>query len=436
MKKKSKIQYLQKKNVTIIDKRKDNENGYSQKRALTPKKKSQDIKIVPFDSIEKELILEPKLIDSTEQQISFSRIDDLQSIYESFFIASLPKNEYSFAEDINNPGVSYCSQNLSQCGHEFCIKLPSYKAGLIFKYPPIDKNSQNFEISELVTSLCFPFGIKICFGKYGDKKTELIFPKKPGDFYFVTTNGFNDQNYVYVYNFYLKVEIEKFKKIYKCDPIKSYLDLLIKNNDRNLQNKFEECQKVINTQYVFIPHVCCLVSKYPYFKEMRKSIYSILKLRNNEDELIKFLKNIIYEIPDINKYKNYDLQLNYFTPYNMFPIVLKSKYYNRGLSIDIKEMKILYEYFQISILLKIFKFMLTSQKLLFVVGDSSEYKSLGVVTLALLNLLYPFNWKYTYIPILSFNMLKFLQSFLPFIMGIDNNMMEYAKIIISKSKII
>ena len=416
-----------KKNVTIIDKRKDNENGYSQKRALTPKKKSQDIKIVPFDSIEKELILEPKLIDSTEQQISFSRIDDLQSIYESFFIASLPKNEYSFAEDINNPGVSYCSQNLSQCGHEFCIKLPAYKAGLIFKYPPIDKNKQNFEISELVTSLCFPFGIKICFGKYGDKKKEIILPKKPSDFYFVTTNGFNDQNYVYVYNFYLKVEIEKFKKIYKCDPIKSYLDLLIKNNDRNLQNKFEECQKVINTQYVFIPHVCCLVSKYPYFKEMRKSIYSILKLRNNEDELIKFLKNIIYEIPDINKYKNYDLQLNYFTPYNMFPIVLKSKYYNRGLSIDIKEMKILYEYFQISILLKIFKFMLTSQKLLFVVGDSSEYKSLGVVTLALLNLLYPFNWKYTYIPILSFNMLKFLQSFLPFIMGIDNNMMEYAK---------
>ena len=414
-----------KKNVVFLDKNKENENGFSQKRTITPKKKSQDIKIVPFESIEKELILEPKILDSVEQQISFS--DNLNSIFESFFIASLPKEEYSFAEDINNPGVSYCSKALSQCGHDFCIKLPAYKAGLIFQYPQIEKNPQNFKISELVTSLCFPFGIKVCYGKYGEKKKELILPKKPSDFYFVTTNEFNDQNYVYVYNFYLKVEIEKFKKMYKCDPIKNYLNTIIKNNDRNLQNKFEECQNMINTQYVFIPHTCCLVSKYPYFKEMKKAIYSILKLRNNEEELIKFLKNIIYEIPDINKYKNFDLQLNFFTPHNMYPIVLKSKYYNRGLNIDIKEMKILYEFFQVSLLLKIFKLMLTSQKLLFVVNDSSEYKNLSIVTLALLNILYPFNWKYTYIPLLSFNMLKFLQSFLPFIMGIDNNMMEYAK---------
>ena len=415
------------KNFNFLDKKTDNENGFNSKRAVTPKKKSQDIKIVPFESIEKEMILEPKILDSNEQQISFSNMEDLQSIFESFFIASLPKEEYSFAEDINNPGVSYCSQNLSQCGHDSCIKLQAYKAGLIFQYPKIEKNPQNFEISEIVTSLCFPFGIKVCFGKYGQKKKELIIPKKPSDFYFVTTNGFNDQNYVYVYNFYLKLEMEKFKKMYKCDPIKNYLNNLIKNNDRNLQNKFEECQKMINTQYVFIPHACCLVSKYPYFKEMRKAIYSILKIRNNEEELIKFLKNILYEIPDINKYKNYDLQLNFFAPHNMYPIVLKSKYYNRGLSIDIKEMKILYEYFQVSLLLKLFTFMLTSQKLLFVVNDSSEYKNLSLVTLALLNILYPFNWKYTYIPLLSFNMLKFLQSFLPFIMGIDNNMMDYAK---------
>ena len=418
-----------KKAITILDSsnNKKSENGYNQKRAITPKKKSQDIKIVPFDTIEKEIILEPKILDSTEQQISFSDMDDLQSIFESFFIASLPREEYSFAEDINNPGVSYCLHNLSQCGHDTCIKLPAYKAGLIFQYPKEEKNAQNFQISELVTSLCFPFGIKVCFGKYTDKKKELILPKKPSDFYFVTTNGFNDQNYVYVYNFYYKIEIETFKKIYKCDPIKNYLNILIKNNDRNLQTKFEECQAMINTQYVFIPHTCCLVSKYPYFKEMRKAIYSILKLGDNEEELIKFLKNIIYEIPDINKYKNFDLQLNFFTPHNMCPIVLKSKYYNRGLYIDIKEMKILYEYFQVVTLLKIFKLMLTSQKLLFVVSDSSEYKNLSLVTLALLNILYPFNWKYTYIPLLSFNMLKFLQSFLPFIMGIDNNMMEYAK---------
>ena len=213
----------------------------------------------------------------------------------------------------------------------------------------------------------------------------------------MTTNGFNDQNYVYVYNFYLKISIDQFKNEYKCDPIKTYLNLLIKNNDRNLQNNFEECQNMINTSSIFIPHTACLVSKYPYFKEMRKCIYSILKIRNNEKDLTNLLKNIIYEIPDINKYRNYDLTLNYFIPHSMYPIVLKSKYYNRGLNIDIKQMSILFEYFQVQLLLKILKLMLASQKLLFVVKDSSEYKDLGLVTLSLLNILYPFNWKYTYI---------------------------------------
>ena len=57
-------------------------------------------------------------------------------------------------------------------------------------------------------------------------------------------------------------------------------------------------------------------------------------------------------------------------------------------------MKILYEYFQVSLLLKIFKLMLTSQKLLFVVNDSSEYKNLSLITLALLNILLDLIFKF------------------------------------------
>ena len=412
-------------NDTVQEKEK--ENGVDLKRSMTPKKKSKDIKLVPFDSIEKEMILEPKIIESIEKQISFCDLEEIQSIYESFFIASIPKGEYSFAEDINNSGEAYCSNKLGQCGHESCLKLPAFKGDLIFQYPQKEKNIQNFQISELFISLCFPYGLKVCFGNCKESRPDLFYPRKPSDFYFVTTNANNDRNYVYVYNFYVKIDIEKFKTEYKCDPIKTYLNILIKNNDKNLQASFEECQNMINSSCVFIPHVACLVSKYPYFKEMKKCIYSILKLRNNEDDLSKFLKNIIYEIPDINKFRTFDLQLNYFIPYNIYPIVLKSKYFNRGLDLDIRQMSILFEYFQIQLLLKIFKLMLASQKLLFVVKDSSEYQNLCIITLALLNLLYPFNWKYTYITILSINMLQFLQSFLPFIMGIDSNMIEYAK---------
>ena len=411
-----------------IETKKENENGFDMRRSKTPKKKSKDIKTVTLDSVEKNIILEPKMLESIKKQISFCDSEELQSIYESFFIASIPKQEYSFAEDIDNSNENYFSNKLGQCGHFRCLKLPAFKGGLIFQYPQKEKNEQNFQISELVISLCFPYGIKICFGNGCEKsKPELFFPKKPSDFFFVTTNGYNDRNYVYVYNFYVKVEMEKFQSEYKCDPIKTYLNKLVNNFDKNLQSSFEECQNMIESACVFIPHAACLVSKYPYFKEMKKCIYSILKSRNNEEILINLLKNIIYEIPDINKFKNFDLQLNYFIPYSMYPIILKSKYYNRGLNLDIRHMPILFEYFQIPLLLKILKLMLASQKLLFVIKDSSEYQNLCIITLALLNLLYPFKWKYTYITLLSINMLKFLQSFLPFIMGIDSNMMDYAK---------
>ena len=311
------------------------------------------------------MILEPKVIESIEKQISFCGSEEIQSIYESFFIASIPKDEYSFAEDIdsNDSTIANPSMKLGQCNHDCCLKLPAYKGGLIFQFPQKEKNEQNFQISELVFSLCFPYGIKVCFGNCNEEKTELYLPKKPSDFFFVTTNGYNDRNYIYVYNFYLKVDIERFKSEYKCDPIKTYLNSLIKNNDKNFQTRFEECQNMINSSCVYIPHTACLVSKYPYFKEMKKYIYSILKLNNNEEDLCRLLKNIIYEIPDINKYNAYDLQINYFIPYSMYPIVLKSKYYNRGLDIDIKQLPILFEYFQIQLLLKIFKLMLTSQKL-------------------------------------------------------------------------
>ena len=125
---------------------KENENGVESKRTLTPKKKSKEIKLVPFDSIEKESILEPRIMDSEEMQISFSDMEELQSICESFFIASIPKDEYSFAEDINNSGEAYFFKNLGQCGHNCCLKLPAYKGGLLFQYPKKEKNEQNFQI--------------------------------------------------------------------------------------------------------------------------------------------------------------------------------------------------------------------------------------------------------------------------------------------------
>ena len=67
-------------NEILIDTKKENENGFDPRRSMTPKKNSKDIKIVAFDSIEKEKILEPKIIESIEKQISKCDLEELQSI--------------------------------------------------------------------------------------------------------------------------------------------------------------------------------------------------------------------------------------------------------------------------------------------------------------------------------------------------------------------
>ena len=87
-----------------MDKKKDNENGYSQKRAITPKKKSEDIKIVDFESIESSNItfiiggsygLSQNIKDKSRMHLSFSkmtfphqlfRVLLLEQIYRAFKI--------------------------------------------------------------------------------------------------------------------------------------------------------------------------------------------------------------------------------------------------------------------------------------------------------------------------------------------------------------
>ena len=65
--------------------------------------------------------------------------------------------------------------------------------------------------------------------------------------------------------------------------------------------------------------------------------------------------------------------------------------------------------------------MLFEKKILFLDND---YTRLSLVTDNFISLLYPFQWIHTYIPIMSDQMIKYLETFLPFINGINTSLMN------------
>ena len=67
----------------------------------------------------------------------------------------------------------------------------------------------------------------------------------------------------------------------------------------------------------------------------------------------------------------------------------------------------LLKYFNIDNLVIIFRLMLFEKKILFIDND---YTRLSLVTDNFISLLYPFQWIHTYIPIMSDQMLKYLET--------------------------
>ena len=349
-----------------------------------------------------------QIIKLQSEEMSFS---DLPSFCDAFYIASIPiKNAILLDKRLDS--------KFSQCNHKNCSLLPSYNSDIIFKYPFKDKSPNNFSLTELFSTLSFPFGIKICLENGTSNQN---------DFFFVSTNQLNEQNYIYVHFTYLKMKFDEFKIKYKIDPVKEFLNINIENNVSDLNEKFILGQKLILTEYVYIPLAYCLVSKFPYQNEMKRCIDSIIKIQDDQNKLNLFLKNIIYEIPNINLYNKTQMKLIFYLPKQINPIIIDNKFYNKGLIIPNNTMKLLFEYFTIENIFKVFKMLLGKHKILFVCNGKDEYNNMSLIQLSFLNLLYPLRWKFTFIPNLSFNMLKFIQSFMPFIMGIDINLLDYAK---------
>ena len=340
-----------------------------------------------------------------------------ETFCEGFFIASFPKQ--------NANVIELDTSFKAQCQHEECSKLPGMKPEIIFRYPLEDTKA--LELNNLAATICFPTGIKVCY-------EEIKQPKEIKDYVTSITNQKGERYYMMTYHFYLRMDTEDYNKQYKENPLKYNLrkfgDAFIGLSEEELtddiisliQDNLQWNQELANREIVSIPFCICLISKYPYVQEMKaclKSIYTILNndpSQNNEliiNDVIMYLINSI-PIPAKNT------KVKFLVPFTKNCIELDCPKLD-----DINIMNLsathLLRNFTIDNIIIIFKLLIFEKKILLIDND---YEKLSAVADGLVSILYPLQWVHTYIPIMSDQMLKYLETFLPFLNGINESLMS------------
>ena len=387
---------------------------YSSTKSLVPD--------IILDSITYEKFLEQLKLKGKKEYES-----NRESFCEAFFLASFP---YKNGQVIENSNIFP-----AMCKHNDCSKFNAMKPEIIIRYPIED--NKNLELNNLAATICFPTGIKVCYSE--DKQPEGI-----KDYITNITNQKGERLYMMTYHFYIKMSFEDYQKKYELNSLKynlrkfgdAYLTFSEEEFSQNIveevQKKLEFCQNIAFREYVYIPYCLCLISKYPYQFEMEKCLQSIFKVMSEKEKAFNFEINdlimyIIHSIPAPDK----NSLVKFYLPYWDKEIPLKCTTIKRFNTVNIDLVK-LTRIFSINNILIIFRLLLSEKKILFI---HDNYTILSKVTEAFISLLHPIKWIHTYIPIMSDQMIKYLESFLPFLNGIHTSLMPLVKNIFEEGEI-
>ena len=342
-----------------------------------------------------------------------------ETFCEGFFIASFPEK--------NGKVVEMSESFPSPCRHEECSKLPAMKPEIIFRYPLQD--TKTLELNNLAATICFPTGIKVCYNEEGG-------PNIIKDYVTSITNQKGERYYMMTYHFYVKLEIDDYQKKYEEHPLKynlsKFADAYTSLSEEELtEDKVNEIQELLvfsqelgYRDNIFVPFCICLISKYPYVKEMQKCLNSIYTILNQNEENSPIIINdlityLIHAIPIPSKNTN----VNFLIPYQKNCIELDCPKLE-DINIMSASATELLKNFSIDNLVVIFRLLITEKKILLI---DEDYERLSKVSDGLISILYPFQWIHTYIPIMSDQMLKYLETFLPFLNGINKSLMPFVE---------
>lgn len=414
-----------------------NESKYdrttSSKLCNTVKKDSRRQMMNPFAfPIEEEKEVDIK-IDKEEAKITYLQyevksIDDIKenSFCEGFFLAGLNKD--------NLETIVNFEETKATCNHSDCSILFPYKPKIIAK---VQKNSasSSLEINDILASFCFPSGLKLCFNQ--NEKDEPT----TSDFLTFITNELGERFYLMVYNYMIKYKMEEFQDEFNVDSGKEYFTHIQELEtsvgisgdklDKLLESNLATASKLVSSKYVYVPQSACLISRFPYAGVMKDCLESFAKLAADDKadvkEVISFIKNIIYEIPIPPD----DTRILFYIPYCNNSTELPCLYY-KDLSLLNFPIKTLIDQLSVDMIIMVLHLILLEQKLLFVSDLTSD---LSFVIDAFLALIYPLRWQRTIIPILSDDLLQYVQSFMPFIMGINEKQLKNALNLIEEEQV-
>ena len=440
--------YKEKKSlVNFINKEKDqimNDNNKNTSKGI----KSEDKPVIILDNQIKKDSFENKEKNDNEDE-NFKIIDYIEINNKDGMKEIISQNPYdTFCIGVVISGLSSPIQLsslieksdnfLAPCGHFQCSMFPSIEPEILNSF--LNKNSQNFkELSQLISNMCFPLGIKPCFGcKFTRNGIENSpDPQKTQQTFYNVIQKENGQCfYIATLQYFIKMTNQEYIMKYRFNPVTYVLDRMknINNKDKKFKNNMQNISSLLNNSYVLIPESISLISKYPFYISMEKCLRCLISLQKN-DIMDKLINHLINEVPLPGK----GFQIQFFIPRIEKPIILNHQYNkflinnkddknniiskNNLLSSSQINMKILLERINIDNIIMIFQLLILEQKILFLEND---YQILSEISSAFLELIYPLVWTNTFAPVLSTKTVRFLHSPVPFVMGIDEYLLSYS----------
>ena len=398
------IQKNSNKNLTIIDDINKDNNKQNQNNII------KNNSINEIKTINSENILKKSSSKNISQVSNTSNNNNIflknEKISESVINDTFCIGFFMVSFNFNKPKIIENSDKLmADCNHTFCSSFPAISPDIYARYP--EKDTDDFEISELGASICYPNGIKLCFEKNemhinGLKNFTSILTNQVGKRYFLST-----------YHLYFKYSYDEFMNKYE------YGNLI----DKDLLQK-------LNLKNIYIPFGICLLSQYPFFNQIEKCLeslrFAIANNNSNPNEIYDLLVYLIKSIPISSPGTNLNFPLPYFSE---LITINQPKYKDIFLFGD--NPTIILEYFSVEEIIIIIRLLLFEQKIL-IIGNNYEILSHIIYNFSIL--LYPMQWVHTFIPIMTEKTIRYLDSFLPFFNGMHVSLFELASSTLENTK--
>ena len=404
-------------------------NNNNSKKSLSKEKKTNNINNINASTEKKDSLEIIYNIDLDDPNI---KEDDLEikeemKIYDTFCIGVFISG---LSPPIKTTSIIENSENfMAPCGHLQCSIYPSLQPDLLHTY--LNKNAKNFKyLSHLVANMCFPLGVKPCFGCRFEENNKIDnLPNPQQTFFNIIKNEKNEIYYIATLQYFIKMSNADYLMKYKFNPITYFLDKgggTSNNKDKNFKNNMKMISNSLNNDNVFIPESISLISKYPFFISMDKCLRCMISLQS--EDMNNLINHLINEVPSPKK--NY--QIKFFIPKIRDPIILNYEYNkflsskndnNNLLSTSQINVKFLLDKISVENIIMIFQLILLEQKILFL---ENNYQILSEISFIFLELIYPLIWINPFLPVLSIKTVQFLQSPVPYIMGLDEYLLKYA----------